>query len=213
MNSADCGESPHRPPMRGPSRADRDRPPGRDPLSSIAKSTQLDGQLVADQDAHAIVLGQPLDPRGEVHRVADQRIGQPLCGAHVADAAGAGIEADADLDLARPGHLVLRRHLRVERARAARSSRARARAALRYWSGSSSGAFQKASTGVADIFVDRRLAGEQDVGHRRQEGDDEADDLLRPQLLRKCARSRGCRRTGPSSRAPRRRARAGRDRR
>ena len=39
--------------------------------------------------SHAIGLGQPLDPRGEVHRVADQRIGEALGRAHIADAARA----------------------------------------------------------------------------------------------------------------------------
>ena len=35
-------------------------------------------ERAADRDRNAVKLGQPLDPRGQVDRVADQRIGQAL---------------------------------------------------------------------------------------------------------------------------------------
>ena len=38
--------------------------------------------------------------------------------------------------------------------------------------------------GIADELVDRRLAGEQDVTHRREETDQEANDFLRPKRFR-----------------------------
>src|SRR2546423_8696997 len=54
---------------------------------------------VVDGDLGGVVLGEPLEPRGEVHRVADDRVLHPLLGADVAGDRLAVADADADLDL------------------------------------------------------------------------------------------------------------------
>ena len=55
-----------------------------------------------DQDRQAVLLGQALDARRDVHRIPDRRIAEALLRAEIADAAGAGVQADADLDRLRP---------------------------------------------------------------------------------------------------------------
>ncbi len=50
---------------------------------------------LADQDVDLEVLGEPLDAGGEVHRVAHERVGEPLRAADVAGEHSAGVDADA----------------------------------------------------------------------------------------------------------------------
>ena len=52
----------------------------------------------ACDDVDAELLGRPLEARSDVDLVAERRIVEPLGGPHVADAAFAGVEADAELD-------------------------------------------------------------------------------------------------------------------
>src|SRR6266404_1161090 len=54
-------------------------------------------RLFADDQIDAIELGQPFEPRGQVHRIAEQRIIEALLRSEIADAALAGIDADADV--------------------------------------------------------------------------------------------------------------------
>jgi len=46
----------------------------------------------------AILLGLSFQPRCKVDAVAEHRIVEPQVGAHIANNAGAGVEADADVD-------------------------------------------------------------------------------------------------------------------
>ena len=59
---------------------------------------RMRARVLGDQDRQAVLLRQAFDARGDVHRVADRRIAEALLRAEIADAAGAGVEADADLD-------------------------------------------------------------------------------------------------------------------
>src|SRR5688572_15020828 len=52
-------------------------------------------RLLADDDRHAVCLRLAFEARGDVHHVAKDRIVEPLRRADVADAAVAGVEADA----------------------------------------------------------------------------------------------------------------------
>src|SRR5256885_13488638 len=54
---------------------------------------------VVDEDLVGVVLGEPLQAGGEVHRVADDRVLHPLLGPDVAGDRLAMADADADLDL------------------------------------------------------------------------------------------------------------------
>ena len=75
------------------------------------------------------VLGEALDARGEVHRVAHQRVGEPLRAADVAGQHGAGVDADAVTQ----GGLARGLAARVPGAQAPRMSSA-ARTAMAAWS-------------------------------------------------------------------------------
>ena len=132
-----------------------------------------------DRDLHAEQLGQPLDPRGEVHRVADQRIGQALRRPHIPDAARPGIQPNPDLDITGPvGRIIAveRRQPFDHRQTAARGIGILVRIVERR--------VPERDDRVADELVDRRLAVQQNVAHRRQERDQEADDGLRIELFR-----------------------------
>ena len=59
---------------------------------------QLLERVLADQDARAVLLAGALQPRGEVHAVADQRVVHALGRADVAGHDVVGVEADADVD-------------------------------------------------------------------------------------------------------------------
>ena len=68
----------------------------------------------AGDDVDAELLGRALEPGGDVDLVAERRIVEALVGPHVADAAFAGVEADAEfhrLERA-PGLLGLRASIR-----------------------------------------------------------------------------------------------------
>src|SRR5262249_14613978 len=60
----------------------------------------LEGEL-AEQDVDPIVLRRALEPRRQIHRVADDRVLHPLERADVAGDELAGVDPDADADLGR----------------------------------------------------------------------------------------------------------------
>jgi len=147
------------------------------PPTVITRSLSVARQFLAHQDPHSIALGQPLDPRGEVHRIADQRIGQPLRRAHIADAAQASVEADADLHIGRPGIGLLHRHVPVRLCQTRDHGERRARR-VAMLVGIVERRVPEGENGVADELVDGGLMREQYVAHRRQEADQETDHLL-----------------------------------
>src|SRR3546814_4060943 len=59
-----------------------------------------DARPITHGDGNLVILGQPFDPRRQIHRVPDQRVRQALRRTHVAVAAGAAIEPDSDSHLA-----------------------------------------------------------------------------------------------------------------
>ncbi len=136
-------------------------------------------RLLAAQDAHAVDLRQPLEPRREIDRVAQHRVGLAEARAHVADVHRAGVEADADRER-RPAartelraqrlHPLLHRErrrdgiLRVARVRQRRSP--------------------EGHDGVADVLVDGAATGVDDLRHRRQVGVHQRGELARLQRLR-----------------------------
>ena len=100
---------------------------------------------LAEHDRHAVDLRQALEARGDVDVVADRRIVEALRRAEIADAAVAGIDADADGDarVRAAGGLRLARHFSLS-ASMRRIIVSADRAAFAAWFGSSSGAFQNA---------------------------------------------------------------------
>src|SRR5664279_4452670 len=95
--------------------------------------------VLGDENAHAVFLGEIFEARGEVHRVAHHRIGTAEMRAHVADAHRAAVEADAN---AEQGPTLLR-----EQRSSPRSAFCMARphsSARLAWSASRTGAPQKA---------------------------------------------------------------------
>ena len=71
-----------------------------DPMRSSSTTvkrlrSEFGGQL-AEQDPHVVVLGLAFEPRREIDRVAERGIVEAVLGAHVADDAVAGVDADAD---------------------------------------------------------------------------------------------------------------------
>ena len=128
---------------------------------------------LADQDRHAVLLGQRLEPGAEVDLVAEHRVVEPRGRAHVADRHRAGVEADPDRnrglagagppgveidqrglhregDVARPGGVIGQ----VDR-----------RAPDRHH-------------GVADVLVEGPARVEHELGHRRQVLAEERGQLL-----------------------------------
>src|SRR5713226_6501479 len=63
--------------------------------------------VLADDQIDAVLLGEPLEPRRQVHRIAEQRIIEALVRAEIAYAALPGVDADADMQgepaFGRPG--------------------------------------------------------------------------------------------------------------
>ena len=115
--------------------------------SSAGNSPVIRDGALADDRGHAIDLGQPLEARGDVHLVADRRIVEALHRAEIADAAVAGVDADADADLLDAdvrAAVGLVRAIARSAPPCPRPSRARSGRLASAWSGSSSGAFQNA---------------------------------------------------------------------
>ena len=141
------------------------------------EAAEVRRQRAADRDLHAVMLGQPLEPRGEVHRVADQRIGL-AAGAEPILPTQHGPALRPMPILTSPGHACSAAPgiSRLSSASPAIIASA-ARAALRILVGIVERRIPEGQDRIADVLVDRRLAFEQDVAHRRQEADQEPDDL------------------------------------
>ncbi len=54
---------------------------------------------LADDDAHAVLLREALEPRGHVHRIADCGVDQPVLRAHVADDHLSGVDAHPEVQM------------------------------------------------------------------------------------------------------------------
>src|SRR6266850_1235784 len=64
-------------------------------LDELEASVKLTASVPADEDVGAKFLGEALDARGQVDRIADQGVGVPLGAADVAGEHGSGVDPDA----------------------------------------------------------------------------------------------------------------------
>src|SRR5215510_13622832 len=74
-------------------------------LDEVEASIELTARVPADEDVRAEFLGEALDARGQVDRVADQRVGMALGAADVAGEHGAGVDPDTVPERDFPGML------------------------------------------------------------------------------------------------------------
>ena len=127
------------------------------------------GGFLADDQVHAVELAEALEPRGQVHRIAEQRIVKMLHRPEIADAALAAVDPDAD------SHRCPRsaRRLRLVRPKAVQfdqllahglSGADRVLGVLRVVERG----VPKRHDAIADVFVDGSLQLGDDLGHRRQ---------------------------------------------
>src|SRR3990167_3423263 len=139
-------------------------------------------KCAAHSDWNFVIFGEPFDPRSKVDRVADQRIRKALRRTHVADAAWATVETDPDCNLARPGLTRLPPHFRIELFKPPKHGERRT-GRIGVLVRSEERRVPEGENGIADELVDRGLARQQDVAHRRKEADQEADDRSRIEFL------------------------------
>ena len=124
----------------------------------------------ADHQIDAVDFAQPFEARGEIDRVAEQRIIEMLLRAEIADDAFAGIDADADLH--RPerraggGRFVRPAAVQLDELAAHRLGRAHRVVGM---IGVVERRVPERHDAIADVFVDRAVCIGDDLGHRRQE--------------------------------------------
>ena len=70
--------------------------------SQIVSACQLRARSVADDNPGAVLLVQRLEPRAEIHRVADDGVAHDRIRSDVAGDHRPGVDADADVELGKP---------------------------------------------------------------------------------------------------------------
>ena len=149
-------------------------------LQGRESAVDLLGGLGADDDRRAIFLGAAFQPRGEVHGIAQHRIIEAQIRTHIADHAGAGIDAEPDLHREKR-YAVLQRlclALVIEIVDPPQHVE-RCRAGMGLVIAVVERSVPERHDGVADIFVDRSLALDDGVGQRRQQPVHQLREALR----------------------------------
>ena len=122
------------------------------------------------------MLGQPFQTRGDIDRIADQRIVEPLLRAHIADTANARVKPDPDLHFARPRHALGARHGLVQFVQFRDHIQRRTRSIAVMVKIIERGIPEREDR-IANILVERRFALHQNIAHRREKLDQEIDHL------------------------------------
>src|SRR5512143_3211819 len=134
---------------------------------------------LGDEDADAILLGDALEARAEVHRVAHHGVRHAECRAHVAHAHAAGVDADADLHLGPAARAELLVQLRQGGLHVDRGLYGAAGVV-----GEVHRRVPERHDGVADVLVDGAALLLDGARHRRHGGVEHLGELGRRQFLR-----------------------------
>ncbi len=117
------------------------------------------GALVG-KNVRAVIFIQTFEARREIYGVAERRVAVTQCGAHVADAGDSGVEADADVEM----RLAFGFPLFLQLADALHHVQRRFAGAVGV-AGFFEGRAPEGHYRVADVFIERALAIENDAGH------------------------------------------------
>ena len=139
-------------------------------------------RILRDDDGDAVEFRQPLQPRGEVYRIAQRGIGEALFRAHITDRALAGRDPYSRLQ-EHGGSLLRLRFLfylevhGIERLLHPQRGQAGVAFVTVYFLRR----VPEGHHGVADIFINRAALREDDIGHGGQEFVHQVDELFRVQ--------------------------------